>query len=142
MLKMPGTKVIPRKKKSKDSTGEKITSTKTKPKKKLADKIAEREALKEQQLASKAPLTEEEKLREKLRLEKIQENANVQLVRDMCGLKEKKIDSLVPVTKEDFDHFGKAISEKIQTSYRKSSFRKTQGRKSIEVKTENKRKKC
>ena len=51
----------------------------------MADKIAEREALKEQQLASKAPLTEEEKLREKLRLEKIQENANVQLVRDMCG---------------------------------------------------------
>merc|ERR1712020_446765 len=78
-----------------------------------ADKIAEREALKEQQQAQRAPLTEEERLAEKLRLQKLEENANIQLARDMCGLKENKIDSLVPVTKEDFDQFGKAISEKI-----------------------------
>merc|ERR1712141_149621 len=47
------------------------------------------------------------------RLQKLEENANIQLARDMCGLKENKIDSLVPLTKEDFDQFGKAISEKI-----------------------------
>ena len=71
--------------KSKDSTSEEIKTTKTKPKKKLADKIAEREALKEQQLAERAPLTEEEKLAEKLRFQKMEENANIQLARDMCG---------------------------------------------------------
>merc|ERR1712020_114202 len=80
-----------------------------------ADKIAEREALKEKERAARAPLTEEERLAEKLRLQKLEENANIQLARDMCGLKENKIDTLVPVTKEDFDHFGKAVSEKIQT---------------------------
>ena len=32
----------------------------------------------------------------------------------ILGIKEKKIDGLVPVTKEDFEQFGKAISEKIQ----------------------------
>jgi len=101
--------------KSKGSTSEELKPTKTKPKKKLADKIAEREALKEQKEAERAPLTEEEKLAEKLRLQKLEENANNQLLRDMCGLKESKIDNLVPVTKEDFEHFGKAISEKIQT---------------------------
>merc|ERR1711933_186546 len=101
--------------KSKDSTSEETKTTKTKPKKKLADKIAEREAMKERQLAQRAPLTEEEKLAEKLRLQKMEENANIQLARDMCGLKENKIDNLVPETKEDFEQFGKAISEKIQT---------------------------
>jgi len=100
---------------SKGSTSEELKDTKIKPKKKLADKIAEREALKEQKQAEKAPLTEEEKLAEKLRLQKLEEVANIQQLRDMCGLKEKKIDTLVPVTKEDFEQFGKAISEKIQT---------------------------
>ena len=71
--------------KSKDSTSEETKTTKTKPKKKLAEKIAEREALKEQQLAERAPLTEEEKLAEKLRLQKMEEKANIQLARDMCG---------------------------------------------------------
>ena len=72
--------------KSKDSTSEETKTTKTKPKKKLADKIAEREAMKERQLAQRAPLTEEEKLAEKLRLQKMEENANIQLARDMCGM--------------------------------------------------------
>jgi translation initiation factor 3 subunit J len=101
--------------KSKESTSEEIIPAKTKPKKKLADKIAEREAMKEKESAEKAPLTEEEKLEQKLQQQKMEESANIQLMRDMCGLKENKIDSLVPETKEDFDHFGKAISEKIQT---------------------------
>ena len=33
---------------------------------------------------------------------------------NILGIKEKKVDGLVPVTKEDFEQFGKAISEKIQ----------------------------
>ena len=70
---------------SKDSNNEENKITKTKPKKKLADKIAEREALKEKERAARAPLTEEEKLAEKLRLQKLEENANIQQLRDMCG---------------------------------------------------------
>ena len=70
---------------SKDSNSEENKITKTKPKKKLADKIAEREALKEKERAARAPLTEEERLAEKLRLQKLEENANIQLARDMCG---------------------------------------------------------
>ena len=70
---------------SKDSNCEENKITKTKPKKKLADKIAEREALKEKERAARAPLTEEERLAEKLRLQKLEENANIQLARDMCG---------------------------------------------------------
>merc|ERR1711974_592722 len=62
-----------------------------------------------------APITEEEKLAEKLRMQKMEEDSKLQLARDLVGLKENKIDTLVPVTKEDFDHFGKAVSEKIQT---------------------------
>jgi len=99
---------------SKASSSEEIKPTKIKPKKKLEEKIAEREALKAQQHAERAPLTEEEQLAEKLRLQKEEENANIQLARDMCGLKENKIDNLVPETKEDFESFGKAVSEKVQ----------------------------
>ena len=51
----------------------------------MADKIAEREALLEQKRAQNAPLTEEEKLEEKLRVQKLEERANLQLTRDMCG---------------------------------------------------------
>ena len=51
----------------------------------MADKIAEREALAEKQRAERAPLTEEEKLEEKLRVQELEEKANLQLTRDMCG---------------------------------------------------------
>ena len=71
--------------KSKESTSEEIIPAKTKPKKKLADKIAEREAMKEKESAEKAPLTEEEKLEQKLQQQKMEESANIQLMRDMCG---------------------------------------------------------
>lgn len=59
------------------------------------------------------PLTEEEKVAARIRAQKEEDDCNMQLLKDMVGLKENKIDSLVPVTKEDFDQFGKAISEKI-----------------------------
>jgi len=60
------------------------------------------------------PLTDEEKLAEKLRQQKMEETSKIELARNLLGIKEKKIDGLVPVTKEDFEQFGKAISEKIQ----------------------------
>merc|ERR1711894_503915 len=83
-------------------------------KKKLAEKIAEREAQREKELAARRPQTEEEKLAEKLKQQKLEEKANIDQLRELVGIKENKIDSLVPVTKEDFEQFGKAISEKIQ----------------------------
>merc|ERR1712150_379214 len=79
-------------------------SMKSKPKKKADEKIATRVDT----------LTEEEKIAEKLRMQKMEENSKIALVRELVGIKENKIDSLVPVTKEDFEQFGKAISEKIQ----------------------------
>jgi len=99
--------------KSKESISEETKAPK-KGKKKLADKIAEREALLEQKHAQSAPLTEEEKLEEKLRVQKLEERANLQLTRDMCGIKTGSIDNLVPESKEDFELLGKAIIEKIQ----------------------------
>lgn len=64
-----------------------------KKKKKLADIIAEKEAAKEaevetrrkQELAAKAMNTPEGRLAEKLRLQKLEENANLQLAKDMLG---------------------------------------------------------
>merc|ERR1719322_481313 len=55
-----------------------------------------------------------EKIAEKLRQQKIEENSKLALAKNLVGIKENKIDGLVPVTKEDFEQFGKAISEKIQ----------------------------
>jgi len=59
-------------------------------------------------------MTDEEKIAEKLRQQKIEENSKLELAKNLVGIKENKIDGLVPVTKEDFEQFGKAISEKIQ----------------------------
>ena len=70
--------------KSKDSNSEE-TRVKTKPKKKLAEKIAEREAQREKELAARRPQTEEEKLAEKLKQQKLEEKANIDQLRDMCG---------------------------------------------------------
>ena len=70
--------------KSKGSNSEE-TKVKAKPKKKLAEKIAEREALKQKELEARQPLTEEQKLAEKLRLQKLEEKANIEHLRDMCG---------------------------------------------------------
>jgi len=82
-------------------------------KKKLRDKIALKEAAMQddEDDSHKSP---EEKLAEKLRLQKMEENAQFALTRDMLGLKTGSIDSMVPETKEDFENFAKAISEKIR----------------------------
>jgi len=80
-------------------------------KKKLRSKIALREAAEAQ---ADEDLTPEEKAAEKLRAMKMEENAQMSLTRDMLGLKSGAIDSMVPVTKEDFESFGKALAEKIR----------------------------
>ena len=70
---------------SKESISEEVKPAQRKGKKKLADKIAEREALQEQQRAERAPLTQEEKLAQKLHVQELEEKANLQLMKDMCG---------------------------------------------------------
>jgi len=82
-----------------------------KKKTKLRSKIALREAAEAQ---ADEDLTPEEKAAEKLRALKMEESAQMSLTRDMLGLKSGAIDSMIPVTKEDFDSFGKALCEKIR----------------------------
>jgi len=84
----------------------------TKKNKKLRDKIALKEAAAAQE--EDDSLSPEDKLAEKLRLQKMEENAQYNLTRDMLGLKTGSIDSMVPATKEDFENFAKAICEKIR----------------------------
>jgi len=82
-------------------------------KKKLRDKIALKEAALQDD-EDDSEKTPEEKLADKLRLQKMEEKAQLSLTRDMLGLKTGSIDSMVPETKEDFEAFAKAISEKVR----------------------------
>ncbi len=92
-----------------------------KKKKKLADILAEKEAAKAAEMEARkkeddamlASMTPEAKLAEKLRLQKIEENANLQLAKDMMGLKTEGVDAQNPVTKEEFQEFERALTEKI-----------------------------
>lgn len=51
--------------------------------------------------------------KEKMRQLKIEEASNNKLLKEMMGEKQGSIDSMVPVDKEDFEQFEKALSEKI-----------------------------
>jgi len=86
----------------------------TSKKKKLRDKIALKEAAMQDNDEDDSLKSPEDKLADKLRLQKMEENAQFALTRDMLGLKTGSIDSMVPETKEDFENFAKAISEKIK----------------------------
>ncbi|GCC18085.1 eukaryotic translation initiation factor 3 subunit J-A-like [Chiloscyllium punctatum] len=103
-------------------------------KKKLSDRIKEREE-KERQLkkqkqelknlekaATPVELSPEEQLAEKLRLAKLQEQADLEVAKDTFGINNVSqlgIDSMYPTTKEDFTEFGKLLKEKI-TQFEKS----------------------
>jgi len=77
-------------------------------------KLKSKKKLDEKKTIRTEAMTDEEKIAEKLRQQKIEENSKLELAKNLVGIKENKIDGLVPVTKEDFEQFGKAISEKIQ----------------------------
>ncbi|XP_078283377.1 eukaryotic translation initiation factor 3 subunit J-like [Rhinoraja longicauda] len=103
-------------------------------KKKLSDRIKEKEE-KEKQLKKKtaalknslnaqepAELSTEEQLAEKLRLAKLQEQADLEVAKDTFGMNNVTqfgIDSMCPSTREDFTEFGKLLKEKI-TQFEKS----------------------
>ncbi|XP_005091790.1 eukaryotic translation initiation factor 3 subunit J [Aplysia californica] len=99
---------------SEDSTSTAYQRPKKKP---LAERIAEKNRAKQEAAelvsAEKKELTAEEKLAEKIRLQKIQEEADLKLAKGLFGVQSKGIDSMFPETKEEFDEFAEALKTKI-----------------------------
>ncbi|XP_044735352.1 eukaryotic translation initiation factor 3 subunit J [Chrysoperla carnea] len=99
--------------------------SKPKPKKALADKIAEKERQRLEELERKqkereSEMTLEEKLAEKLRRQKLQEESDLQLAKETFGINvvnesTKSLDSMNPQTQEDFIEYADAISKRVQT---------------------------
>ncbi|XP_019722919.1 eukaryotic translation initiation factor 3 subunit J-B isoform X1 [Hippocampus comes] len=98
------------------------TEVKVPEKKKLSEKIKEREnrlKKKQQELQEKEleeELTPEEQLAEKLRVQKLQEDADLELAKDAFGVGGSSvagIDAMCPSSKEEFTEFEKLLKEKI-----------------------------
>lgn len=99
--------------------------TKVSEKKKLSEKIKEKEnrlKKKQQELKNmqekEANLDPEEQLAEKLRVKKLQEDADLELAKDAFGISSTSnsvtgIDAMCPSSKEDFTEFEKLLKEKI-----------------------------
>ena len=92
----------------------------------MADIIAEKEAAEAAKQEARKLLKEAEreaatpagKAAEKARLQKIEENANLQLAKDMLGLNvgnSTSVDKINPVSKEEFDQLEKAIVDKVSS---------------------------
>jgi len=110
----------------KDEEKKEGVAVSTKPKaKKLAEKIAEKERqrqldLEKRQAEEEAAMTPEERTAEKLRRQQIIEEADLRVAMDTFGIVEKSntlLDQFNPNTKEEFDEFCEALTEKI-SSYR------------------------
>uniref|UniRef100_A0A8C9YEC3 Eukaryotic translation initiation factor 3 subunit J n=1 Tax=Sander lucioperca TaxID=283035 RepID=A0A8C9YEC3_SANLU len=104
----------------------KKTETKVSEKKKLSEKIKEKEnrlKKKQQELKNelekeKEELSPEEQLAEKMRVKKLQEDADLELAKDAFGVSSTSnivtgIDAMNPSSKEDFTEFEKLLKEKI-----------------------------
>ncbi|XP_077375207.1 eukaryotic translation initiation factor 3 subunit J-B isoform X2 [Festucalex cinctus] len=98
------------------------TETNVSEKKKLSEKIKEREnrlKKKQQELKEKEleqDLTSEEQLAQKLRVQKLQEDADLELANDAFGVVNPSvpgIDAMCPSSKEEFTEFEKLLKEKI-----------------------------
>ncbi|XP_011869840.1 PREDICTED: eukaryotic translation initiation factor 3 subunit J [Vollenhovia emeryi] len=95
---------------------------KPKPKKALAERIEEREKKAREEAEMKAKekeeaLTPEERRTELLRRQRLQEEADLRLAMETFGETEESpkesLDAAVPDTKEEFEQFGAALSQKI-----------------------------
>ncbi|KAL0968681.1 hypothetical protein UPYG_G00270130 [Umbra pygmaea] len=102
----------------------KAAETKLSEKKKLAEKIKEKESLqrkKQEELrkrleeSEETELTPEEELAEKLRVKKLQEEADLLLAQEAFGVVNnvKGIDAVSPSSKDDFTEFEKLLKDKI-----------------------------
>ncbi|KAK3602349.1 hypothetical protein CHS0354_013341 [Potamilus streckersoni] len=101
-----------------DTQSEAVKAFQKKKKKPLAERIAEKEA--ERLAAEKAEkegvkeLTPEEKLAEKLKIQKIQEESDLKLAKDAFGVMDaKSLDGMFPDTEEEFSTFRDALKSKI-----------------------------
>jgi len=113
-----------------------VPKTVPKKKKTLAEKIAEREEakrqeaiLKMQQAEAERELTPEEDLARKMREQKLAEEADFELSKEMFGTDDsvvvpgqKTIDNFVPKNKEEFTELANMIVEKLSTLEYKTDF--------------------
>ncbi|XP_053574445.1 eukaryotic translation initiation factor 3 subunit J [Bombina bombina] len=100
-------------------------------KKKLNEKIKEKEKQQKKrqeelkkrlEVSEETPeLSAEEQLAEKLRLKKLQEDADLELAKEAFGVPVTGIDVINPSSRDDFVEFGKLLKEKI-TQYEKSLY--------------------
>ncbi|XP_041364395.1 eukaryotic translation initiation factor 3 subunit J-A-like isoform X2 [Gigantopelta aegis] len=112
--------------KEKEKTGGAYQRPKKKP---LAERIAGKETKKKQmqeEEMSKKEMTPAERHSEKMRLRKVQEEADLRLAREAFGITDKKvsdsgIDSMFPSTEEEFVAFENALKTKI-TEFESSKF--------------------
>ncbi|XP_056268867.1 eukaryotic translation initiation factor 3 subunit J-B [Pseudoliparis swirei] len=103
----------------------KAMETKVFERKKLSEKIKEKEnqlrkqeELKKKELEEDEELTPEEELAEKIRVKKLQEDADLELAKDAFGVGSSSnsvagIDAMSPSSKEDFTEFENLLKEKI-----------------------------
>ncbi|XP_075966138.1 eukaryotic translation initiation factor 3 subunit J-B [Anarhichas minor] len=103
----------------------KALEKKVSEKKKLSEKIKEKEnqlkkeqELKKKELEDEEELAPEEELAEKIRVKKLQEDADLELAKDAFGVSSTSnsvtgIDAMCPSSKDDFTEFEKLLKEKI-----------------------------
>ncbi|CAH2089809.1 unnamed protein product [Euphydryas editha] len=114
----------------KDEEKKEVPPPPTKPKKKIHDKIAEKERLERERAERLAAekeeeLTPEQKLAEKLRRQKLQEESDLRLAMETFGITEGqggKIDSFHPTNKEEFTEFAELLCKKINYYKSKDEF--------------------
>ncbi|XP_032673762.1 eukaryotic translation initiation factor 3 subunit J [Odontomachus brunneus] len=107
-----------------------VPKAKPKPKKALAERIEEREKKAREEAEKKAKekeeaLTPEERRTELLRRQRLQEEADLRLAMETFGIAEEtgeSIDAMAPSTKEEFDQFGAALSQKINQFSKHADF--------------------
>merc|ERR1712168_1137621 len=109
-----------------------VKATQRKKKKKLADILAEKEAKRKEEIDKKRAelekiknTTPEEKLQEKLKRQRLQEESDLQNAKELFGETMSSIDtavfnSIALETREDYNSFRRAIVDKIKNSENKA----------------------
>ncbi|GIY09524.1 eukaryotic translation initiation factor 3 subunit J [Caerostris extrusa] len=100
-----------------------VVATQPKKKKTLAQAIAEKEEKRRKEIEEKMKLLEieknltpQERLAHKLKQQKLQEEADLQLAKETFGVTDEPvtgIDQMIPSSREDFDTFRKLLVDKI-----------------------------
>ncbi|RLU15147.1 hypothetical protein DMN91_012141 [Ooceraea biroi] len=109
-----------------------VPKAKPKPRKALAERIEEREKKAKEEAERKVKemeeaLTPEERRAEMLRRQRLQEEADLRLAMETFGTpttepSSESLDAMVPDTKEEFERFGTALSQKINQFNKHAEF--------------------